>query len=195
MKKRYLFLFVLLNISVSLFAKPTYKTGIDVNMNDIGVSLTRETDKFNIKATASYPLFAILDSKESFDEATLQDFFETICLHGTINYNLISYNSFFFNLGLASDVFMQFDFSNEHSHYTCFTVGPIGEIGYSFKKNNKENLNLSFSVNLPIIALENKTTNLNDGSEEEAWNELINHNYSLFYMVSMVYKVNFSIPF
>lgn len=195
MRKRIIILAILINITVSTFAQTTYKKGVDINMNDIGVSLTQTINKINVKATLSYPLFAILENKEKFDQAAAQDFFETICFHGTVNYNLISYNSFFFNLGLASDVFMQFDFSNEHSHYTCFTVGPIGEMGYSFKKNNKENLNLSFSVNLPIIALENKETNFMEEPEEEAWNELINHNYSLFYMVSMVYKVNVSIPF
>ncbi len=166
-----------------------------MNFNDIGISLNQRTNNFNIKATFSYPLFAILNSSDKFNEASLEDFFETICFHGTVNYNLINFKSFFLNLGLGSDVFMQFDFSNEHSHYTCFTIGPYGEIGYRFKKNNKDYLDISFSLTYPLIALENKPTNYMEVPAEEAWNELIDYNSSFWNLVLMFYKVNILIPF
>jgi len=132
---------------------------------------------------------------ESADEVVAQDFFETICLHGTINYNLFIYDSFFISIGVASDIFMQFDFDQVHSHYTAFTIGPYGAIGYKFKNEKKEKLNISISLNLPIIAMENKDTNIIEEPQEEAWNELIDYNSSLFNMVSMAYKLNVSIPF
>jgi len=195
MKKISILLFIIFNLNISLFATTSYQKGIDMNFNDIGISINQSTNNFNIKATLSYPLFAILDSSDKFDEASLEDFFETICFHGTVNYNLINYKSFFLNLGLGSDVFMQFDFSNEHSHYTSFTIGPYGEIGYRFKKNNKDYLNLSFSLTYPLIALENKPTNFMEVPAEEAWNELIDYNSSFWNLVLMFYKVNILIPF
>ncbi len=195
MKKILVVSIILINLNLSLFAASSYSKGIDFNLNDIGISINQRTNKFNIKATVSYPLFAILGSNDKFKDATLQDFLETICFHGTVNYNLISYKSFFLNLGFAADVFMQFDFSNEHSHYTCFSAGPYGEVGYTFKKDNKEKLKLSCSLNLPLIARENKITNIIDPTEEEAWNELIDYNLSLFNLVFMAYKINILIPF
>ncbi len=195
MKKNFLLLFILFNLNISLFASTSYQKGIDMNYNDIGISLNQRTNNFNIKATLSYPLFAILNSSDKFNEASLEDFFETICFHGTVNYNLINLKSFFLNLGLGSDVFMQFDFSNEHSHYTCFTIGPYGEIGYRFKKNNKDYLDISFSLTYPLIALENKPTNYMEDPAEEAWNELIDYNSSFWNLVLMFYKVNILIPF
>jgi len=195
MKKNFLLLFIIFNLNISLFASTSYQKGIDMNYNDIGISLNQRTNNFNIKATLSYPLFAILNSSDKFNEASLEDFFETICFHGTVNYNLINLKSFFLNLGLGSDVFMQFDFSNEHSHYTCFTIGPYGEIGYRFKKNNKDYLDISFSLTYPLIALENKPTNYMEDPAEEAWNELIDYNSSFWNLVLMFYKVNILIPF
>ncbi len=195
MKKNFLLLFIIFNLNISLFASTSYQKGIDMNYNDIGISLNKRTNNFNIKATLSYPLFAILNSSDKFNEASLEDFFETICFHGTVNYNLINLKSFFLNLGLGSDVFMQFDFSNEHSHYTCFTIGPYGEIGYRFKKNNKDYLDISFSLTYPLIALENKPTNYMEDPAEEAWNELIDYNSSFWNLVLMFYKVNILIPF
>ena len=195
MRKILIMFIILLNLNLSLFAASTYSSGIDINLNDIGISLNQRTKKFNIKATVSYPLFAILENKDKFGNATLQDFLETICFHSTVNYNLISYKSLFLSLGLASDIFMQFDFSNEHSHYTAFSVGPYGEVGYTFNKDNKEKLKLSCSFNFPLIARENKTTNIIDPPEEEAWNELIDYNMALFNLVFMAYKINILIPF
>ena len=194
MKKIIFILLVLINFNVAIFAETTYRKGIDINFNDIGFSLMQQTNRLNIKATASYPLFAILRNSEKIGQVPLDDYFETIALHGTINYNLIKYKSFFLNLGFASDVFMQFDFSNEHSHYTCFLIGPYGEIGYIFKKDNIDNLALSFSLNVPIIAMENKHTDYMETPIEEPWNELIDYNGSFFNIVFMAYKLNFSIP-
>ena len=196
MKKIIFILLVLINLNVAIFAETTYRKGIDINLNDIGVSLMQQTNRWNIKATASYPLFAILMNSEKIGQVPLDDYFETIALHGTINYNLIKYQSFFLNLGFASDVFMQFDFSNEHSHYTCFTIGVYGEVGWIFTKDNKEDLYLSLGLNLPFIAMENKPTNFWNGPpNEEAWNELIDYNDSVMNMIFMVYKLNFTIPF
>ncbi len=195
MKKILITLFILFNLNISLFASTSYQKGIDMNFNDIGISINQRTNNLNIKATLSYPLFAILNSRDNFDEASLQDFFETICFHGTVNYNLINFKSFFLNLGLCSDVFMQFDFSNEHSHYTCFTIGPYGEIGYHFKKNDKDYLDLSFGLNVPLIARENKHTNYLEDTDEKSWNELIDYTSSLYNMTLMLYKINILIPF
>lgn len=195
MKKKFLLLFIIFNLNISLFATTSYQKGVDINFNDIGISLNQRTNNFNIKATLSYPLFAILDSSDKFDEASLGDFFETICFHGTVNYNLINFKSFFLNLGLGSDVFMQFDFSKEHSHFTSFTIGPYGEIGYRFKNNNKDSLDLSLSLTYPLIALENKPTNFMKVPAEAAWNELIDYNSSFWNLVLMFYKVNILIPF
>lgn len=188
-------LLIILNIYSPLFANTSYRKGIDINFNDIGISLNQRTNNFNIKGTISYPLFAILESKDKFNEATVQDFFETICFHGTLNYRLISYNSFFLNIGLNSDVFMQFDFSDEHSHYTCVTIGPYGEIGYTFYKDNKKDLELSLSMNIPILGFENKKTDFMEQPIEEPWNELIDYNSSFFNMVLMAFKLNILIPF
>lgn len=195
MKKVVVLIIILINLNISLFAYSTYSLGIDINLNDVGVSLTQITKKLNVKATVSYPLFAILESKDKFDDATLADFFETICFHSTVNYNLISHKSFFLNLGFAADVLMQFDFSNKHSHYTGFSVGPYGEFGYSLKKDNKEKLKLSYSLNLPLIAKENKITDFMDPPEEEAWNKLVDYNMSIFYLAFMAHKLNITIPF
>jgi len=195
MKKKIIILFILLNLSSSFFAQKKNEIGIDINLNDIGISLTQVINNLKIKASLGYPIFDILNNYESADEVVAQDFFETICLHGTINYNLFIYDSFFISIGVASDIFMQFDFDQVHSHYTAFTIGPYGAIGYKFKNEKKEKLNISISLNLPIIAMENKDTNIIEEPQEEAWNELIDYNSSLFNMVSMAYKLNVSIPF
>ncbi|MGD1823648.1 MAG: hypothetical protein ACPKM0_12915 [Pleomorphochaeta sp.] len=193
MKKLFLLSFMLVAFELSIFAKTTYSGGIDINYNDVGLSLTQTTNNFNIKATASYPLFSILRNRDNFTNANLHDYFETYCFHGTINYKIIEYNSLFLNLGLGSDVFMQFDFSNENTHYTCFSVGPYGELGYLLKNKGIEKGFVSFSFNLPLICLENKKTEWFDPSETEGWNEIIDINDAIFDIIFMAYKINIRI--
>jgi len=194
MNKKILILLALLAINLSLYAETSYSTGIDINLNDIGLSFSQKTDKIEAKATIGYPLFSIIQGLKFADAYSTQDFFESICLHGVVDYNLINYKSFFLDFGLAGDAFVQFDFDGENSHYTCFMIGPYLELGYSFNENNKNQLDTSFSINIPIISRENKQTDFWDDGEVEDWNNIIGHNDSLFYMVMMVYKLNFKIP-
>ncbi len=163
-------------------------------MNDIGISFSQRTDKIEAKATIGYPLFSIIQGVGFTDEYSTQDLFESICLHGVVDYNLINYNSFFLDFGLAGDAFVQFDFTGENSHYTCFMIGPYLELGYSFHENKTNQLDASFSVNLPLTIRENKQTDFWDGGEVDDWNPIIGHNDSIFYMAMMVYKLNFKIP-
>lgn len=194
MKKILCLLFALLVINVSTFAQTTYSSGIDVNFFDVGIAMNQSFDNLNIRATVGYPLFAILKSYEKFDQAEAQDFFETVCFHGNINYKVIDFHSFFINLGLGSDVFMQFDFSKENSHYTYFGIGPYGEIGYSFKNEDKEFLKLSYSMTFSLVRRENKHTDYLE-PEVPNWNKLIGFNDSLFYSIMMIPKLHITIPF
>lgn len=194
MKKKIFILLAILLINLSLYAETTYYTGIDINMNDIGISFSQRTDKIEAKATIGYPLFSIIQGLEFADNYSTQDFFESISLHGVLDYNLINYKSFFLDFGLAGDAFLQFDFDGENSHYTCFMIGPYLELGYSFHENKTNQLDASFSVNLPLTIRENKQTVFFDGGEVDDWNPIIGHNDSIFYMAMMVYKLNFKIP-
>lgn len=194
-KKVIILCLIFFNLNFFLLANSTFDLGVDANLNDIGLSLNNNFKNLNVKATISYPLFSILEESDKFDQASFHDFFETICFHGTINYNIINLNNFSFNFGLASDVFMQFDFSNIHTHYTCFSIGPIGELSCLLpNKVSKKNIKLALSLSLPLIILENKPTNSIEPTEEEGWNQLIDYNYALFYMVKMLYKVSLYFP-
>ena len=188
-KKIIILVLILFNLNIFLLAQSSFDLGVDTNLNDIGLSLNRTINKLNIKMAVGYPLYAILEEKNNFEQASAEDFFETICFHGTVNYNIINFKNLCLNLGLASDVFMQFDFSKEHTHYTCFAIGPIGELSYLLNKTK-----LALSLTFPFVVLENKPTNIIEPPQEKAWNELIDYNYALFYMVKIMFKFSISFP-
>lgn len=195
MRKRVIILsFILISNTFFLFANTKYYYGFDINLNDVGISIIQKQEKTAIKASVIYPINSLINGLNYSNNYEVQDFFETYFFHTNITYNLISYNSLFLNLGLASDIFVQFDIDRLPYHYTCFTIGPYGEIGYKFIKNNEEKIYLSLSLNLPLISKENIHTNYMDPIQE-GWNELIDFNSAIFYMALMAYKINITIPF